>query len=333
MKTGALITIASITTLVTACADKNNPVAPEPQIVIPPVETPTISYSHLGAGTFAFTRTISSFSAAAYFVDSRAGTISVLPGSLNYTSMSPDGQSFVDRDLIGWIPALYLYSRDGSKRQLTPSGKWAQGPTWSYDSKRIFFMTLDTGIASVLQVTPSTGVIAQTPMKGTAVLCDEMGAVSESASGRFLFLWDRPDGNTCTGDAIFAMNANGTGLVQLLPGKLREAIVTPVWSPDERKIAFQKESDFGQDGSYTNSIYLMNPDGTALKEITLVPANARMSYGVSSGICWSAGGSRILFINAENGDEAHIYSVRADGTGLTQITFGHVWDSSISCGR
>jgi Tol biopolymer transport system component len=333
MKTAPLISISIIASLLTACADKSIPVAPEEQIVIPPIETPAISYSNLGAGTFAFSRTISSWSAAAYFVDSRVGSISVLPRSLVYAHMSPDGQSFVDRDLIGWIPALYLYNTDGTRRQITPSGKWADNPTWSYDGQRIFFMTLDLGIASVLQVTPSTGVIAQTPMKGAAALCDDIGSVSESASGRLLFLWNRPDGNTCTGDGIFAMNANGSGLVQVLPGKLRDGIVTPVWSPDEKKIAFQRQTDWAADGSYSNAIIVMNPDGTGLKVLAALAGSARIGFGVSSAMCWSADGSRILFINEENGDEAHIYSVRADGTGLTQITFGHVWDSSISCGR
>ena len=179
-------------------------------------------------------------------------------------------------------------------------------------------MTLDTGIASVLEVTPGTGVIAPTPVKGAAVLCDDIGWVSESASGKMLFLWNLPEGNACSGDGIFSMNANGTGLTQLQPSKIKDLIVTPVWSPDEKTIAFGKHSDWSG-ATYTNSIFAMNPDGTSLRLLAKLPANANMGYvGVYPSICWSADGSRILFINNENGDEAHIYTVRADGTGLGQ---------------
>lgn len=77
----------------------------------------------------------------------------------------------------------------------------------------------------------------------------------------------------------------------------------PVWSPDNKKIAFRVAST----NAANNGIYLINPDGTN---------QTRLTTGFAIYPTWSPDGSKIAFV----GDHNDIFIVNADGTNLTQIT-------------
>lgn len=75
----------------------------------------------------------------------------------------------------------------------------------------------------------------------------------------------------------------------------------PAWSPNGRTIAFARKHDGG-----TATLYLVHPDGTALR---------RLTKGRSPS--WSPDGKRLAF--ALGGS---IYEIRADGRGLKRILRG-----------
>jgi Tol biopolymer transport system component len=82
------------------------------------------------------------------------------------------------------------------------------------------------------------------------------------------------------------MNADGTGRVQLTENRLPE--LSPSWSPDGQRIAFQRPAADG----LGNEIWSMNPDGTDQTQLTDTPGPA-----TTLGPNW--GRLRVHFVHAE----------------------------------
>jgi Tol biopolymer transport system component len=80
----------------------------------------------------------------------------------------------------------------------------------------------------------------------------------------------------------------------------------PVWSPDNKKIAFRVASTNNTDQN-PDGIYVINSDGTN---------QARVFIGAANSPTWSPDGKKIAFVGSHN----DIFRVDADGTNLTQIT-------------
>ena len=90
------------------------------------------------------------------------------------------------------------------------------------------------------------------------------------------------------------------------------------WSPDGAKIMFLGYLP----ESNTGDIYIMNIDGTGLKNLT-------NSSAMDGGPVWSPDGSYILFSSVQNGS-SNIFRMDTNGNNLTQLTTtgdagGAVW--------
>jgi TolB protein len=103
---------------------------------------------------------------------------------------------------------------------------------------------------------------------------------------------------------IFAMNADGTNRQQWTQSGADD--ITPVWSPDGRRIAFVSQRDGNRE------IYVMNTDGSGLVNITQNRADDWTP-------AWSPDGQQIAFASIRQGNW-EIFIVNADGSGLRQIT-------------
>lgn len=120
---------------------------------------------------------------------------------------------------------------------------------------------------------------------------------------------------------VFVVNRDGTDLAQLTNDRAFDD--QPAWSPDGQRIAFRRwPQGTGPDiwvmdaGDGGNAMNLTSQENVSQNS----PAWSPLQIG---------GGYRIAYVQAENG-EAHIWSMKADGTDRRQITGGPFYDDQPS---
>jgi Tol biopolymer transport system component len=99
-------------------------------------------------------------------------------------------------------------------------------------------------------------------------------------------------------------NVDGTGLHRIA-SHMGLLYYPPSWSPDGRWILF---SDGG-------AVYVVHPDGPALRRITLEDPRLHQVYYPS----WSPDGTRFVFVG-RSGGESNLFTARKDGTDVEQVT-------------
>jgi Tol biopolymer transport system component/serine/threonine protein kinase len=113
---------------------------------------------------------------------------------------------------------------------------------------------------------------------------------------------------------IFLENIDGTNLVQLT--KLEGGACQPAWSPDGSRLVFTSpcrgRGDF-LDGAYSDSsLFMMNADGTGIKQLMNVP-------GADFDPDWSPDGKKIAFTSLRDGNK-QIYTLDVDSLAVTRLT-------------
>ena len=130
---------------------------------------------------------------------------------------------------------------------------------------------------------------------------------------------------------VFVVNVNGTGNRKIAPCCASLAS----WSPKGNQIVFSRRA--GDD--VHSSIWVVHSDGSGLHEVDVeVPAaeypcgapvsdpNYNPDNDPTVGGCfdpaWSPDGKKIVFVRGDDALGRNVYTVNADGTGLTQVTNG-----------
>src|SRR5215213_2915255 len=112
---------------------------------------------------------------------------------------------------------------------------------------------------------------------------------------------------------IFVMEPDGSGVRKLATKPVQDNF--PDWSPNGKRLAF--EASEGLD-DFNIDLYIMNADGSGVKRITKEPTLDRMPS-------FSPDGMRIAFLRGRwkpfaEENTGGIYTIRADGTDLRQLT-------------
>jgi Tol biopolymer transport system component len=116
---------------------------------------------------------------------------------------------------------------------------------------------------------------------------------------------------------IFLIGVDGKNPRRVTSAPAASAIDNlPAFSPDGKRIVFQRVLD-GTEGHGRSAIFVVNTDGSALKQLTDMATNA--SYPN-----WSPDGTRIVFNdNSANGSltvAQNVWVMNADGTNLVNLT-------------
>jgi TolB protein len=119
--------------------------------------------------------------------------------------------------------------------------------------------------------------------------------------------------------AVFVVNADGTHVRRVTTWKLR-AGDGPDWSPDGSRLLFRAPESEDFLGS---NIYTIRPNGTSLEQVTHASPKTRV-YSAS----FSPDGESITFGMQGVKEQADVWRMRLDGTGLTPVTRTARWDSA-----
>ncbi len=105
-------------------------------------------------------------------------------------------------------------------------------------------------------------------------------------------------------------NADGSRLRQIVPYGLASPFEGFAhWSPDGKNRLF---------GSAHGKLFVVHPNGTGLTQIPIDTGGGR-SFAFSPG--WSPDGTKIVFsLSLRKAGQEDIYTARADGTNLVQVT-------------
>jgi TolB protein len=177
-------------------------------------------------------------------------------------------------------------------------------PSWSPDGKRLAYQRSYNGSAVYLIDADGTGEVRLSPTPGLDV------TPSWSPDGTKLIyarLYSAPAPNMPPMTDIRVVNADGTDDHSVLADTLFS--VEPRWSV-KNQVVFM--SLMGGTGYL--QVYLMNSDGSGLRQLTTGAAN-------SADPVWSADGTRISFgSDREGGNKLNVFAMDADGSGLDQLT-------------
>ena len=209
-------------------------------------------------------------------------------------ALSPDRRVIAYRSEPADYPELWLMNADGSgKRQLTPEGGF---PEWSRDGSLLAYAPPggSTGQSWIATMNPDGS--GQRRLPDT----DFGENPSWSPDGRRIIFTSAPTGTRL----MSVVDGDGPGVVELSTAGEGNMVA---WSPDGQSILFASHRD--QSDNYRD-IYVMRPDGSDVRRLTSVKAEAP---------AWSPDGRYIAF-SAPGG----LGIMRADGSGIAYLPLAGV---------
>jgi Tol biopolymer transport system component len=286
-------------------------------------------------GRIAFKRSTSSFSTSIYTMNPDGSDVVVLPGTTEANvhygdpAWTPDGNrlGFV-RSVVNGGRTMLVTNADGSSPQQLPGSSSPFGPTWSPDGSRFAFSEGCCGFTHIFSANLDgtglqklTGTDPDDPDLGAGenpVWSPTGGRIAYQGLGRHIDDGDDFIGN----DGALTVLASGGG-EQPVPNQPipdRFGVTYVDWSPAGHKVAISAPVTVGCNpmegcsGFGPHDIWVIETSGSS-------PAvNLTNSTANEGQPAWSPDGTKIAF--ASSAGTGGIFSMNADGTGVTQLTTG-----------
>ena len=217
---------------------------------------------------------------------------------------------------------ITVMSDDGSTHDLTAGPVTDTSPSWSPDGQLLaFWRATGNGHWTIVIMDAGGGIRSSVGVQATTPLpypSDDLrwstldwalgapGAFAWSPDSARLAFSQLVDGTS----AIWVVGADGSELRQLSDPTLGGH--DPTWSSDGTRIAFH--GGLNVPGRH-NGIWVMDADGRDARPISTVGGGGD-SFDYPN---WQPGGELISFVALPNG-KAHVYVVRADGTGERDLS-------------
>jgi TolB protein len=256
----------------------------------------------------------------------------VLSVGIHCPRWSPDG-TLIAAACAGNDSAAIINPDDGSYRVLPrtdPDRLETHCPVWSPDAARLacegygqdqFERVTDPSLNGLYTIRSSDGG-GLTRVTSNPGGDDRPGDYSPNGKRLVFGRFDHPTDPAALG--LYVLKANGTHLRQITPeGTLVSS--SGDWSPQGNEIVFSQHIT----PDARSSIWVVHADGTGLHEIHVQaqPACGGAYSDPGSQGCfgpsWSPDGKKIVFARGTSPDsDSNIYTINADGSGLTQVTHG-----------
>jgi Tol biopolymer transport system component len=247
-----------------------------------------------------------------------------LPGRTAHPDFSRDGSHLAFDQLTdpnGSDPdQLYLAAADGTNPKLVAPclqpaclDRWE--PAWSPDGRRIVVSTAGGRLTAQGPTRFGLAIVDVATQRVTTVL-DHASTDGQdhfarwSPDGSALVFWrEQPTADGSARTAVFSVDASGHNLRQLTPWPMLAG--DPDWAPNGSSIVFSTHPLLAFDGEGESELFLMNPDGTGVRQLTHNGSEGPRATQPR----WTPDAMAILYTRAAPaGGTRHIYAIRADGS-------------------
>jgi Tol biopolymer transport system component len=300
-----------------------------------------IPYDKLGEGKLVFQRIgppVNAYSGI-YVVDiSQQKVWGISDGDLDGPAVSPDGQKIVFTTYASDETAydVHVMGIDGAYRERVSNIRGQEHfPCWTPDGNKILYLAIhfDSYVTGIYRQSPVQDpldrelIINYYELDPTYDPSPQDGSISVSPGGKIA---------VSSFYGVFTFNPDGSNRTYIIESTLDDHHYSAAWSPDGNLLAVL-EIQWDEGGIQSLAFLVYDPGGANSDTLVSMPASGNQMWlgDRSYCLCWSPDGSQIAFTRPDDQDVgSHIYTIKTDRTGLTQITSAAgVTDRSLSWGE